>query len=83
MKKAAKHQGSVMVFVSVCAGFIHRIEAMPCAKAAFMLGAGREKAGDAIDLTIGLELLKTIGDEVNGKTTKMMMIMIDDDDEYD
>ena len=37
-----------------CQGVVQTIVAMPCAKAAHLLGGGRNRAGEAIDLRVGL-----------------------------
>jgi pyrimidine-nucleoside phosphorylase len=43
-------------------GFIGQVSAIKIAEAAFGLGAGREKKGDALDLAVGLEVLVKVGD---------------------
>lgn len=45
-------------------GFVTEIDAEKIARAAFMLGAGREKAGDAIDPQAGIDLGVKRGDKV-------------------
>ncbi|XP_076466532.1 thymidine phosphorylase-like [Babylonia areolata] len=50
------------------AGYIQTIRAMPCAKAVQALGAGRTKAGEPIDLTVGIYFLASLGDEVKEGT---------------
>ncbi|KAK7107425.1 thymidine phosphorylase-like [Littorina saxatilis] len=49
-------------------GVIQDIQAMPCAKAAQCLGAGRTRAGEAIDLAVGLYFTKCLGDSVTEDT---------------
>lgn len=45
-------------------GYISKIDAMEVGKAAFVLGAGREIMGEAIDPTAGIILNKRIGDRI-------------------
>lgn len=45
-------------------GYIESIDALSIGKAALILGAGREKAGDTIDHSAGVYLNKTLGDYV-------------------
>jgi pyrimidine-nucleoside phosphorylase len=45
-------------------GFIRRLSAEAVGRAAMLLGAGREKAGDLIDPAVGIILNKKIGDVV-------------------
>ena len=47
-----------------CEGFVANIDAEKVARVAFMLGAGRAKAGDAIDMSAGVLLRVTHGDSV-------------------
>ena len=52
---------------------VQDIRAMPCAEAAKVLGAGRTRAGEAIDLAVGLHLTVAPGDTVTqGKTFKLV-----------
>ncbi len=46
-------------------GYVSNIDALNIGKAALILGAGREKAGDSIDYSAGVYLNKTLGDYVN------------------
>lgn len=46
------------------AGFVETADAMTLAKAAKLLGAGRDKKEDAIDYSVGIILNKKIGDKV-------------------
>ncbi len=52
------------MLVSDKSGYITRIDAMEVGKAAFILGAGREVMGAAIDPTAGIILNKRIGDRI-------------------
>ncbi len=45
-------------------GFVSRVSAITVAKAAFELGAGREKKGDQIDLAVGIRMHVKVGDRV-------------------
>lgn len=45
-------------------GYINKIEAIEVGLAAMLLGAGRENKDSQIDLAVGLELKKKIGDQV-------------------
>lgn len=45
-------------------GYIDHIDALKIGHAAMMLGAGREKLGDAIDYTAGITLEKKVGDKI-------------------
>ena len=49
---------------AMCSGYIFSIDAEKVAKVAFALGAGREKAGDAIDPLAGVTLAVKHGDKV-------------------
>jgi pyrimidine-nucleoside phosphorylase len=50
--------------VAEMSGYLGRLDALSVAKAAILLGAGRERKGDPIDLAVGIELRAKIGDEV-------------------
>ena len=50
-------------------GYISNVNALNIGKAALILGAGREKAGDSIDYSAGVYLNKTLGDYVNAGDT--------------
>ena len=50
-------------------GYVTSIDALSIGKAALILGAGREKAGDSIDHSAGVYLNKTLGDYVNSGET--------------
>ncbi len=52
------------MLVSDRSGFISRIDAMQVGKAAFVLGAGREKLGEEIDHSAGIILNKRVGDRI-------------------
>ncbi|MDD3267887.1 MAG: pyrimidine-nucleoside phosphorylase [Syntrophomonadaceae bacterium] len=45
-------------------GYISQLDALEVGRAAMALGAGRGKIGDLIDYTVGIKLLKKIGDRV-------------------
>ena len=45
-------------------GYLERVDALTVARAAIVLGAGREKKGDAIDLAVGIERHARVGDRV-------------------
>jgi pyrimidine-nucleoside phosphorylase len=54
-------------------GYISRLDALTIAHAATALGAGRERKGDPIDLSVGLVLDVKIGDEVRvGQTLAVL-----------
>jgi pyrimidine-nucleoside phosphorylase len=46
-------------------GYLSELDALTVARASIVLGAGREKKGDPIDLAVGVELLAKIGDPVS------------------
>lgn len=46
-------------------GYIHHIEADEVGMSALELGAGRETKDSVIDLAVGIELIKKVGDKVN------------------
>lgn len=52
------------MLVAEKSGYITRIDAMEVGKAAAVLGAGREKLGEAIDHSAGIILNKRIGDRI-------------------
>ncbi len=45
-------------------GYVARVSALEIGRAAFQLGAGREKKGDTIDLAVGLIVHLKVGDKV-------------------
>ena len=45
-------------------GYIENIDALLVGKAALILGAGREKAGDSIDFSAGVKIQKTLSENV-------------------
>lgn len=49
---------------SLHTGYVHEIDAMPCAIVSGKLGAGRAKSGDPINYAVGLELQTEIGKEI-------------------
>jgi pyrimidine-nucleoside phosphorylase len=46
-------------------GYIARLDALSIARASMALGAGRERKGDSIDLTVGVLLERKIGERVS------------------
>lgn len=51
------------------AGYVHQVSAEQIARAAFELGAGRERKEDQIDLAVGLEIFAKVGDYVEAGQT--------------
>lgn len=51
------------------AGYVHDIEAFNCAVVTAKMGAGRTKAGEAVNFAVGLELKVDIGDQVEEERT--------------
>ena len=47
-----------------CQGVVQAMDATSCGRAAKSLGAGRSKAGEAIDLKVGLYFTVALGDAV-------------------
>jgi pyrimidine-nucleoside phosphorylase len=45
-------------------GYLSRLDALTVARASILLGAGRERKGDAIDLAVGVYLEAKLGDRV-------------------
>ncbi len=45
-------------------GYVARVDALAVARAAFELGAGREKKGDPIDLAVGIKVHRKVSDAV-------------------
>jgi pyrimidine-nucleoside phosphorylase len=50
--------------VADAAGFVARVDAEAVGRAAVLLGAGRERVEDSIDLAAGVMVLKKAGDRV-------------------
>ena len=46
-------------------GYVQRLNALEVGVGAMMLGAGRENKNDIIDLAVGIEVIKKVGDYVN------------------
>jgi len=46
-------------------GYLARLDALTVARSSIILGAGRERKGDPIDLAVGVELQAKIGDRLN------------------
>lgn len=59
-------------------GYIQRIDARLVGESAMLLGAGREKKGSPIDLSVGLVLKKKIGDRVE-KNDELVEIYYNED----
>lgn len=81
------HANEIVEVKSLNDGFVKNIDALSIGHAAMLLGAGREKLGDAIDMGVGVVLNKKVGykvakDEViayvhtNGKNTQSACQMI-------
>lgn len=51
--------------LSAKAGYIKSLDALEIGLSAMLLGAGRESKDDVIDLAVGVELVKKVGDKVN------------------
>ena len=49
---------------AVKSGYIHKLEALEIGNAAMILGAGRENKDDVIDLGVGIQIHKRVGDYV-------------------
>ena len=50
--------------IALRAGYIHRIDTEALGRAIITLGGGRAKMGDALDHSVGLEMLVRVGDKV-------------------
>lgn len=46
-------------------GYVEKLDALEIGLSAMMLGAGRENKDDIIDLGVGIEIVKKVGDQVN------------------
>ncbi len=62
-------------------GYVEKIEAIDIGMAAMKIGAGRETKEDKIDLTVGVELLKKVGDFVSNEP--IAIIYYNDEDNLD
>ena len=51
------------------AGFVVDIDPMKCAIVSGKLGAGRTKAGEAINYAVGLQLKTTVGEKIEKGST--------------
>ena len=51
--------------VSEVDGFVNKLKALQIGESAMLLGAGRESKDDIIDLGVGIEIVKKVGDKVN------------------
>ncbi|UNC92526.1 pyrimidine-nucleoside phosphorylase [Candidatus Contubernalis alkaliaceticus] len=56
--------GMIQDFKAQTEGFVQEVDAFKVGMAAMTLGAGREKKEDKIDLAVGVELFKKIGERV-------------------
>ena len=46
-------------------GYVKKLDALEIGLSAMMLGAGRENKDDIIDLGVGIEIVKKVGDQVS------------------
>jgi pyrimidine-nucleoside phosphorylase len=60
------------------AGIVKKMDAETIGRAALHLGAGREKADDAIDFAVGLSAIKKIGESVNAREPLLLVHARDD-----
>ncbi|HLW64995.1 MAG TPA: thymidine phosphorylase [Gemmataceae bacterium] len=60
------------------AGFLSSLQAEQLGRAAMLLGAGRDKAEDAVDFSVGLRLRVGMGDEVKNEDTLAELFGHDD-----
>ncbi len=51
--------------ISEVDGFVNKLKALQIGESAILLGAGRESKDDIIDLGVGIEIVKKVGDKVN------------------
>jgi len=51
--------------LSTTSGYVKSLDALEIGVSAMLLGAGRESKDDVIDLSVGIELVKKVGDYVN------------------
>jgi thymidine phosphorylase len=59
--------------VASTGGFVARLDALTVARAGIALGAGRERKGDPIDLSVGVALQVKLGDQVErGQTLAVL-----------
>ncbi len=63
-------------------GSVSRCDALTVAKACKMLGAGRDKKGDPVNMAVGIVVHKKVGDEVS-KGTVLAEIHADDKEKLD
>ncbi|MCA1727357.1 MAG: thymidine phosphorylase [Actinobacteria bacterium] len=62
------------------AGWLARVDAEAIGRAATALGAGREKKGDLIDPSVGIEFLPKVGDRLEGDDDLAVIHARDEDD---
>lgn len=72
--KTAKNKIEIKANTS---GFISKLDALTIARAAKLLGAGRDKKSDSIDYAAGIVLNKKIGDSVSENETVMTLFYND------
>ena len=51
--------------ISEYSGYVKKLDALEIGLSAMMLGAGRENKDDVVDLSVGVEVVKKVGDFVN------------------
>ncbi|MBP5408461.1 MAG: pyrimidine-nucleoside phosphorylase [Bacilli bacterium] len=54
-------------------GYVEKLEALEIGLAAMLLGAGRESKDDKVDLSVGIKVLKHVGDKVMAGDTLAIM----------
>ena len=52
------------VIEAPCSGYVHEVHARQVGETAVLLGAGRSKKGDAIDLAVGISVKVKVGEQV-------------------
>jgi pyrimidine-nucleoside phosphorylase len=70
--------GNILELKADKQGWICDMDALSVGHAAMKLGAGRERKEDAIDLSVGIKLLKKVGDFVESGETYMSIFYNDD-----
>lgn len=68
-----RHASLQVVAKSPCSGFVKAIQAEKIGRIAMMLGAGRQKAGDRVDYSVGVVLRKKPGDFVESNEPLAML----------
>ena len=54
----------MMMIVMMIAGYLSGIDSLVCAEVCKELGAGRTIAGQKLDMTVGLEIKRNVGDNI-------------------